>query len=207
MHSRSSNLQDDSELLRSVLDVVSREPTVTQRRLSRELGVALGVANAVLRRCVNKGLIKIQQAPIRRYGYYLTPLGFTEKSRLTIEYLSFSFQLFRRARAQFNSIFAELAQAGCWRVLLAGEGELAEIAELSARDGKVEIVGVVAAANAEAFDAYAGRFDAVLITDMRDPVNAYAFARALFAESGNIAVVAPPLLRITADAPTREAGE
>lgn len=207
MQSRTSNLQDNPELLRGVLDVVSREPTVTQRRLSRELGVALGVANAVLRRCVTKGLIKIQQAPIRRYGYYLTPLGFTEKSRLTIEYLNLSFHLFRRAREQFSVIFAELAQAGRRRVLLAGEGELAEIAELSARGGTVEIVGVVAAVQAEAFDAYAGRFDAVIITDMREPVRAYNVARAKFAAAGEIAVVAPPLLRITADAPAREAGE
>lgn len=207
MQSRTSNLQDNPELLRGVLDVVSREPMVTQRRLSRELGVALGVANAVLRRCVTKGLIKIQQAPIRRYGYYLTPLGFTEKSRLTIEYLNLSFHLFRRAREQFSVIFADLAQAGRRRVLLAGEGELAEIAELSARDGKVEIVGVVAAVQAEAFDAYAGRFDAVMITDMREPVRAYNFVRAKFAATGEIAVVAPPLLRFTADAPAREAGE
>jgi DNA-binding MarR family transcriptional regulator len=206
MQPRITNLQDDPELLRGVLDFVSREPTVTQRRLSRELGVALGVANAVVRRCVTKGLIKIQQAPIRRYGYYLTPLGFTEKSRLTIEYLNLSLHLFRRARAQFSAIFADLAKNGRRRVLLAGPGELAEIAELSAREGNVAIVGVVDLLQDDLPGAYAGAFDAVMITDMREPIRAYDAACALFARNAAIAVVAPPLLRIAAEAPSNEAG-
>ena len=60
----------------SVLDVVERDPSVTQRSVARELGIALGLANAYLKRCVRKGLIKVSQVPRRRYAYYLTPQGF-----------------------------------------------------------------------------------------------------------------------------------
>ena len=45
-----------------------------------------------------KGLVKMSQVPLNRYAYYLTPQGFAEKSRLTAEYLSVSFNFFRRAR-------------------------------------------------------------------------------------------------------------
>src|SRR5262245_61676822 len=81
----------NDEILLGVLTAVEHDGNVSQRHISTELGVALGLANAYLRRCVRKGLIKIQQVPRRRYVYYLTPHGFAEKARLTGQYLSASF--------------------------------------------------------------------------------------------------------------------
>ncbi len=80
----------ETEIMLEVLSAVERNSKITQRSLSRELGIALGLANAYLKRCARKGLIKVQQAPLNRYAYYLTPEGFTEKSRLTAEYLAVS---------------------------------------------------------------------------------------------------------------------
>jgi DNA-binding MarR family transcriptional regulator len=51
-----------------------------QRRIAEDLGIALGLVNAYLKRCIKKGLVKVRQASARRYTYYLTPRGFTEKS-------------------------------------------------------------------------------------------------------------------------------
>ncbi|HEY4820142.1 MAG TPA: winged helix-turn-helix transcriptional regulator, partial [Xanthobacteraceae bacterium] len=65
-----------------LLESVERGGEQSQRRLASELGVALGLVNAYLKRCVNKGLVKVSEAPARRYAYYLTPHGFTEKSLL-----------------------------------------------------------------------------------------------------------------------------
>ena len=56
-----------------VLDAVGRKSDISQRHLAQELGVALGMANSYLKRCVRKGLIKISDAPANRYMYYLTP--------------------------------------------------------------------------------------------------------------------------------------
>jgi predicted transcriptional regulator len=72
-------------ILLGLLDAVERGD-VTQRSLSRELGIAVGLVNAYVKRCMNKGLIKVQQIPPRRYGYYLTPKGFVEKSQLVASY-------------------------------------------------------------------------------------------------------------------------
>ena len=76
--------RDDSVTL-NILDTVEQNEHISQRDLSRKLGVALGLANSYLKRCVRKGLIKVQQAPANRYLYYLTPKGFSEKSRLTAQ--------------------------------------------------------------------------------------------------------------------------
>ena len=103
---------DFDETLLGVLNVVERDSQISQRLISRELGVALGLANAYLKRCVRKGFIKISQVPKRRYAYYLTPQGFAEKARLTGEYLSVSLSFFRTAREQMSELLAGCAANG-----------------------------------------------------------------------------------------------
>ena len=49
-----------------MLDVIETRDRVTQRGLSGELGIALGLTNLYLKRCINKGLIKVRKAPARR---------------------------------------------------------------------------------------------------------------------------------------------
>ncbi len=89
---------DNARIVLGLLELVERDGAQSQRKLASDLGIALGLVNAYLKRCVKKGLVKIAQAPARRYAYYLTPSGFAEKSRLTVEYLSSSFSFFRSAR-------------------------------------------------------------------------------------------------------------
>ena len=74
--------REDARVL-EVLDAVHQRSDLSQRHLARQMGVALGLANSYLKRCMRKGLIKISAAPANRYLYYLTPKGFSEKSRLT----------------------------------------------------------------------------------------------------------------------------
>ena len=105
----------DSELsiTLGLLNAVHGNSQLTQRSMASELGIALGLANAYLKRCVKKGLIKVNQIPPNRYSYYLTPQGFTEKARLTSEYLSSSFNFFRKARAQCTEVIEACAARGC----------------------------------------------------------------------------------------------
>ena len=86
---------NEQKITLGVLNAVHDDSNITQRSMAGELGIALGLTNSYLKRCVKKGLIKVQQAPANRYAYYLTPQGFSEKSRLAREYLSQGFQFFR----------------------------------------------------------------------------------------------------------------
>jgi len=127
----------------SVLTSIERDSAITQRALARELGIALGLANAYLRRCVRKGLVKMRQVPINRYAYYLTPQGLAEKSRLTAEYLAVSLDFFRRARTDCSALFRQCESRGWRNVALYGAGDLAEIAVLSAGETAVEVLFVI----------------------------------------------------------------
>src|SRR5829696_7987799 len=102
------NEAGDDRILLGLLESVERDGAQSQRRIAEELGIALGLVNAYLKRCVKKGLVKVSEAPARRYAYYLTPQGFAEKSRLTVDYLSSSFSFFRRARSDCSHILAEV---------------------------------------------------------------------------------------------------
>jgi DNA-binding MarR family transcriptional regulator len=170
---------EKARLLLSLLESVERDETVSQRRLAAELGIALGLVNAYLKRCIKKGWVKISEVPARRYSYYLTPHGFAEKSRLTAEFLSYSFSFFREARGDCAAALAAARADGYRRIALAGISDLAEIATICALDNDLEVVGAVEPRATEdrflgvpvlsSWEAAAGRTDAALLTDLRDP--------------------------------------
>ncbi len=192
----SGDIATDETLL-AVLDAIERNPLITQRSVARELNIALGLANAYLRRCARKGLIKVSAVPARRYAYYLTPQGFAEKSRLTADYLADSFSFFRQARSQCADAFATAAACGQRRLLLIGVGELAEIASLVVRNHAVEIVAVIAATGDEAklrkTVGSFNRIDGAVLTALNGAPEAYKAAIAVF---GTERVHAPALLRL-----------
>src|SRR5216683_4403589 len=125
---------EQTRIVLGLLEYVGRGGEQSQRRLASELGIALGLVNAYLKRCIKKGLVKVRQAPARRYAYYLTPNGFTEKSRLTIEYMSYSFTWFRRAKTDCVAAFTVARERGFGRIALLGASDLAEIAAICALD-------------------------------------------------------------------------
>ena len=201
----------DPEIVLGLLTSIERNSAITQRKLAGDLGIALGLANSYLRRCVRKGLIKIGQVPLNRYAYYLTPQGFAEKSRLTAEYLTVSFNFFRRARSDCAELLQECAARGWTRVALCGAGDLAEVAVLSAGESEIEVACVIDAARAGgrcvsvpivadlAAAQQQGAFDGVILTDTQAPQRRFDELIAsgpVFGLSA-VAVVAPSLLGIS----------
>lgn len=73
---------DDLAALR-ILEEIERRPDTTQRELSRQAGVSLGLTNALIRRMARKAWIKIRNVPGSRVLYALTPRGLAEKVRKT----------------------------------------------------------------------------------------------------------------------------
>ena len=172
MSSRDIDLNGNSEITLDVLSAVDADNKVTQRSLSTELGIALGLTNAYLKRCVDKGLVKIKQVPSNRYLYYLTPSGFAEKARLTREYLSYSLQFYRKAREECDKIIVNCYKEGSTNILLSDKNELAEIVILSSLNAPVAIVGIIGKGS-----SYLGvpviekisksfKFDKIIVTDM-----------------------------------------
>lgn len=194
--------------LRSELDIlaaIERGEVVAQSTLMRRIGVSIGLVNALLKRAVQKGYVKTRQVPYKRYAYYLTPKGFTEKGRLVAEYLDRSLHLFRIARNEYAELMAASRGAGMTRLVLIGGGDLAEIAVLAAWGEGVSLVGIIdpRANEPQRFGvpifrslAEAGELDAVVITDSQLPQATYDALREMLPEAS---VLAPPFLKVTRD--------
>src|SRR3954469_6231402 len=190
----------EARIMLGLLESVERDGEQTQRHLASELGVALGLVNAYIKRCVKKGLLKASEAPTRRYGYYLTPQGFSEKARLTVEYLAHSFSLFRRARSEYAEVMNQAADRAFSRIALAGVSDLAEIATICALESGTKVVAVIDPSSDKtsfvgipvfaSFDAVLESFDAVVITALRDASDAFKEARRHY---GPDLVFVPPL--------------
>jgi EPS-associated MarR family transcriptional regulator len=90
-----------------VLRLLDIDPSLTQRGLSRHLGLSLGKTHYVLHALLDKGLVKMGN--FRRndrklaYAYLLTAAGLREKLRLTRSFLS-------RKEAEFNELQAVIAE-------------------------------------------------------------------------------------------------
>jgi DNA-binding MarR family transcriptional regulator len=136
---------------RRILDAFEADRAVTQRSLARELGIALGLTNLLVKRLVRKGWIRVIHVKSNRVRYLLTATGLVEKSRMSRAYLESSLQFYKQARDRIQHRFSLLTAA--WpastdgertkRIVFYGAGEVAEIGYICLADADFELVGVV----------------------------------------------------------------
>jgi EPS-associated MarR family transcriptional regulator len=74
-----------------VLDALDSEPISTQRQLSEHTGISLGQVNYVIRRFLERGLVKVSNFKKNKnkisYIYKLTPKGIETKSKLAVNFV------------------------------------------------------------------------------------------------------------------------
>jgi len=124
-----------------LLEAVQQDSRVTQRSLSTQLGIALGLTNIYLKRLVRKGLIKCVNVQSNRISYLITPRGIAEKVRLTYEFMDYSLHLYGEVRQHLRSVIQECAAADR-RVAIFGRGEAAEISYLSLKEFGLEPIAI-----------------------------------------------------------------
>lgn len=135
----------EKDLLRNLqlLTEIEGDVRVTQRSLSKKLGIALGLTNAYLKRLINKGLVKSHRASSKDIRYVLTPSGAMEKSRLAYQYLQYSLSFYRNVRAEVQGCIDALEGQEIKYLAFYGAGEVAEIAHVCLHGSSLEIVGVI----------------------------------------------------------------
>lgn len=131
-----------------LLSEISGDETLSQREISRRLGIAVGLVNSYLKNLVSKGFVRVKNFPSNRYAYLLTPQGFAEKSRLAYQHLTYFTGLYTVARHDYLDLFRKLEADGVHEIVFCGVDEVAEIAYLSLRETAIELAGVVDTAGA-----------------------------------------------------------
>lgn len=126
-----------------LLSEIAGEEPLSQRELSRRLGIAVGLVNSYLKNLVAKGYVRVKNFPRNRYAYLLTPTGLAEKSRLAYQHLSYFTNLYTVARQDYLTLFQSLKSEGVTQVVFCGVDEVAEIAYLSLQEVGLELVAVL----------------------------------------------------------------
>ena len=100
MHSVKINL----ELLRKL----EKNPQLTQRELSKEMGVSLGKINYCMKKLIEKGWIKLsnfkKNSNKMSYIYLLTPKGIEQKSKLTFAFLEIKLEEYELVKYEISKL-------------------------------------------------------------------------------------------------------
>ena len=161
-----------------LLEEINRDNTLSQRDLAKAMNISLGLVNLFIKRLVKKGYFKITTIPKNRAKYILTPNGLAEKTRLTYEFIQYSFEFYRKAKQRLQVLLKALVEQNVRRVVLYGANDLAEITFISLQEIPIDIVAVVDDTKAghtffgspilESTDLRSIYFDRILITQTDD---------------------------------------
>lgn len=126
-----------------LLSEIAGEEPLSQREISKRVGIAVGLVNSYLKNLVAKGYVRVKNFPRNRYAYLLTPQGIAEKSRLAYQHLSYFTSLYTVARQDYLDLFKALKSEGVKQVVFCGVDEVAEIAYLSMQEAGIGLVTVL----------------------------------------------------------------
>jgi EPS-associated MarR family transcriptional regulator len=95
-----------------VIKLIEQDPEISQRQLSRELGVSLGKVNYCLRALIDKGWIKARNFKNNQnklaYRYLLTPAGAQQKAIVAANFLRRKLEEYERLQWEIESLRGEV---------------------------------------------------------------------------------------------------
>ena len=129
-----------------ILDLIEKDRHITQREISKTIGVAVSMVNQYLDDYEKKGLIKLKRHSTKTVEYFITKKGMERRKLLNIWYLKSSHEVYLSAKDNIIKFLNQIIHKGFKKILLYGAGEVAEIMLQVMNDDKnipLEVVAVV----------------------------------------------------------------
>jgi DNA-binding MarR family transcriptional regulator len=123
-----------------ILENIEKDPDTTQAALASGLEVAVGTINWHLKRLIEKGYVKVSRASRRKLKYIITPEGIALRTRLALDYIQNSFNLYRLVRQRVLTSLTDLKARDVHQVRIEGDGDVAEICRLTCMEQGVAVV-------------------------------------------------------------------
>lgn len=99
------------ELKYHLLKLLESDPNLSQRAISKEMGISLGKVNYCLHGLIDKGIIKAKNFYKNKnktaYTYYLTPKGLEEKGKITFRFLQSKINEYENLKTEIEDIRKE----------------------------------------------------------------------------------------------------
>ncbi|SDM32795.1 MarR family transcriptional regulator [Halarsenatibacter silvermanii] len=119
----------DAEKEIDVLKALANMDDPSQRDIEKHTDMSLGTINAVIKKCVSKGLIKIEGASGASMKYILTPRGIKKLTARTLNYIQSSYRAIKKLRQTVKNRAQKDAEAGRSIYLYGAEDEVGELVE------------------------------------------------------------------------------
>lgn len=120
-----------------ILDMIEKNSNITQREISKSIGIAVSMTNDHIDEFEKKGLVKRKKHSTKNVEYFVTKKGSERKKVLNIAYLSASQQLYNSAKENIESFLIQIENKGFKNILLYGAGEVCEILLNAIKSSKV----------------------------------------------------------------------
>jgi EPS-associated MarR family transcriptional regulator len=153
-----------------VLDALDCEPITTQRQLSEHTGISLGQINYVLRRLLEKGMVKVsnfRKNPNKlSYVYKLTPAGIEARSRLAVNFVVSRLREYYDLQRRLSRRLREIEKGGSLAIVFVGPAIVNEFVETTISEENLKLRLVAHLPTAGELASLAGEdFDTVLLFD------------------------------------------
>lgn len=91
----------------NILEVIYKHEYISQREISNEVGISLGMVNLLLKKFLKVGIIKAERLNGNKVKYILTPDGIAFLSKKTIDFVSRSYQAVKKIQAHMIDVVKE----------------------------------------------------------------------------------------------------
>jgi len=126
-----------------ILERLENNGHLTQRDLSKEVGIALGLVNHLLKKMVTKGWIKIKNIDAKKIRYLITPEGAREKSSLLYKRVESTIHFYLEAKRVIKDKIIHLKNEGIEDVSIYGVNHISEVLFIVLKELGLELASVV----------------------------------------------------------------
>ncbi|MFV0440458.1 MAG: winged helix-turn-helix transcriptional regulator [Lachnospirales bacterium] len=95
----------------TIMTEISGNEHVTQRELSKKLGVSVSTINLLINKMIKEGLVKMTQVSQKQVLYMLTPVGIIEKTKKTERYIKYHYRVIYETKKKINDILIQLSKS------------------------------------------------------------------------------------------------
>ena len=110
-----------------ILQVLNKKNNITQREISNQANISLGMVNYLIKKFAKKGLIKIERINSKNLRYILTPKGMKELSKRSLNYIKNSYKAVQDVKLKLRKIVNDVHKRGRNIYHIDKENEVSEL--------------------------------------------------------------------------------
>lgn len=118
----------------AILSIIESKKDITQRELSKKVGISLGSINIIINKMIKEGFIRIKHRSDRKKAYIITQKGIQEKEKKTLELIKDSYSFIQRIKEKISEILHQELQVGLDINIIVDDDEIGQLIRSIAGD-------------------------------------------------------------------------